>query len=109
MKHNRHVLILGGSSDIGVEVVKIFLKLNWEVTAQYHKNIKNLSILKNYGKLNLIKFNFADDKYLRSEKSITKKFNKKYDAVINLVGYIDNKSFEGTNLKSIFKFESLFS
>ena len=103
MKHNRHVLILGGSSDIGVEVVKIFLKLNWEVTAQYNKNIKNLSILKNYGKLNLIKSNFADDKYLRSEKSITKKFNKKYDSVINLVGYIDNKSFEGTNLKSIFK------
>lgn len=103
MKYNKHVLILGGSSDIGIEVVKIFLKLRWKVTAQYYKNKKNLSILKKYGKLNLIKFNFANDKYLVTEKLITKKFNKKYDSVINLVGYIDNKSFEDTNLKNILK------
>ena len=34
MKDSKHVLILGGSSDIGIEVVKIFLKLQWKVTAQ---------------------------------------------------------------------------
>ena len=49
MKYNKHVLILGGSSDIGIEVVKIFLRLKWEVTAQYFKNKKNLSILKSSG------------------------------------------------------------
>ena len=32
---------------------------------------------------------------------IRKKFNKKYDSVINLVGYVDNKGFENTNLNSI--------
>ena len=103
MKYNKHVLILGGSSDIGVEVIKVFLKLRWEVTAQYFKNKKNLSTLKSFGKLNLIKFNFANDKYFISEKLIKEKFNKNYDSVINLVGYIDNKSFEETNLKNILK------
>jgi NAD(P)-dependent dehydrogenase (short-subunit alcohol dehydrogenase family) len=103
MKYNKHVLILGGSSDIGIEVVKIFLRLKWEVTAQYFKNKKNLSILKSSGKLNLIKFNFANEKYLVSEKLIIKKFNKRYDSIINLVGYIDNKGFENTNLKNILK------
>jgi len=103
MKDSKHVLILGGSSDIGIEVVKIFLKLQWKVTAQYYKNKKNLSVLKNYKNLNLIKFNFANDKYLISEKLIIKKFNEKYDSVINLVGYVDNKGFENTNLKNILK------
>ena len=103
MKDSKHVLILGGSSDIGIEVVKIFLKLQWKVTAQYYKNKKNLLVLKNYKNLNLIKFNFANDKYLISEKLIIKKFNEKYDSVINLVGYVDNKGFENTNLKNILK------
>ena len=103
MKDSKHVLILGGSSDIGIEVVKIFLKLQWKVTAQYYKNKKNLSVLKNYKNLNLIKFNFANDKYLISEKLIIKKFNEKYDSIINLVGYVDNKGFENTNLKNILK------
>lgn len=103
MKNSKHVLVLGGSSDIGVEVIKIFLKLQWKVTAQYYKNKKNLGVLKNYKNLNLIQFNFANDKPLISEKLIAKKFNGKYDSVINLVGYIDNKGFENTNLKTILK------
>ena len=32
-----------------------------------------------------------------------KKFRGRYDSIINLVGYIDNKSFETTNLNSILK------
>ena len=37
----KRVLILGGSSDIGVEVVKTFLKSNWEVNAHFFKNKKD--------------------------------------------------------------------
>ncbi len=103
MKHNKHVLILGGSSDIGIEVIKIFLKLNWVVTAHFFKNKKKLLALKGFGKLNLVQFNFANEKFLVSEKLIIKKFNKKYDSIINLVGYIDNRGFENTNLKNILK------
>ena len=46
----KHILILGGSSDIGIEVVKKFLKLNWEVTAHCSKNKKKLEFLKKTSK-----------------------------------------------------------
>jgi len=100
----KHVLILGGSSDIGIEVVKNFLNLNWLVTAQLFKNKKKLEFLKKDSKdLKLIKFNFLTYKNEQIEKKIKKEFNGKYDSIINLIGYVDNKSFENTNLKSIFK------
>ena len=41
----KKVLILGGSSDIGVEVVKNFLGLNWAVVAHFSENKKNLQKL----------------------------------------------------------------
>ena len=40
----KHVLILGGSSDIGIEVLKQFFKIGWKVTAHCSKNKKNLKI-----------------------------------------------------------------
>ena len=98
----KHILILGGSSDIGIEVVKNFLKINWSVTAQFNKNKKKLEFLKKKSQnLNLIKFDFSNSKNLYIEKKISKRFNRKYDSIINLIGYVDNKSFENTNLKSI--------
>ena len=42
MNKKKHVLILGGSSDIGAEVIKDFLSLNWNVTAHFNKNSKKL-------------------------------------------------------------------
>ena len=100
----RHVLILGGSSDIGIEVVKNFLDLKWNITAHFFRNKKKLEKLKkNTSKLNIIKFNFANYKNPNIEKLVTKKFNGKYDAIINLIGYVDKKGFENTNLNSILK------
>ena len=100
----KHVLILGGSSDIGIEVVKNFLGIKWKVTAHFFKNKKRLENLRKISKnLNMIEFNFANNNNSNIEKLITKKFNGKYDSIINLVGYIDNKGFENTNLKSILK------
>ena len=37
----KHVLILGGSSDIGIEVIKNFIALNWKITAHFSKNKHN--------------------------------------------------------------------
>ena len=34
---------------------------------------------------------------------MAKKFNGKYDSIINLIGYVDNKGFENTNLSSILR------
>ena len=100
---DKHVLILGGSSDIGIEVIKIFLDLNWKISAHFNRNSKNLNILKKKSNnLNLIKFDFTKNN-AKIESLIKNKFKDKYDAIINLVGYIDNIGFENTNLKSIVK------
>ena len=103
-KKKKNVLILGGSSDIGLEVTKFFLKLQWNVTAHYSKNKKTLETLKKYSQnLNMIKFDFVNYNNFSIEKLIAKKFNGKYHSIINLVGYTDLKGFENTNLKSILK------
>ena len=109
MKNKRkHVLILGGSSDIGIEVVKNFLWLKWEVTAHFNKNKKRLEILKKGSKnLNIVKLNFTPHKNLNIEKLLIKKFNGRYDSVINLVGYIDNIGYRNTNFKSIWQTVSI--
>ena len=100
----KHVLVLGGSSDIGIEVVKNFLQLKWKVTTHYFKNKKKLAILKKGSRqLNLVKLNFASHSNFNIEKLITKKFNEKYDSIINLIGYVDNKGFENTDLNSILR------
>lgn len=99
----KNVLILGGSSDIGIEVIKIFLKLNWNVSAHYFKNKTKLNLLKKKSKnLNLIKLDFSKANP-RIEILIKKNFKDKYDSIINLIGYIDNKGYENTNLKSMTK------
>ena len=99
----KHVLILGGSSDIGIEVIKIFLKLNWNVSAHYFRNKTKLNLLKKKSKnLNLIKLDFSKANP-KVEILIKKNFKDKYDSIINLIGYIDNIGYENTNLKSITK------
>ena len=39
------VLILGGSSDIGIETTKLFLNKGWEVTSHYSKSKNKLKKL----------------------------------------------------------------
>ena len=69
----KNVLILGGSSDIGIEVVKNFLELKWKVTAHFFKNKKRLENLRKISKnLNMIEFNFANYNNSNIEKLITK-------------------------------------
>ena len=100
----KHILILGASSDIGIEVVKNFLRLKWEVTAHFYKNKKRLETLKKGSKnLNFIKLDFKPHKNSNIEKLIIKKFNGRYDSVINLVGYVDNIGFQNTNFKTIWQ------
>ena len=42
----KKILILGASSDIGIQVVKKFLKKNWHVIAHSNKNNKKLGKIK---------------------------------------------------------------
>ncbi|MDB9820187.1 SDR family oxidoreductase [Candidatus Pelagibacter sp.] len=94
----KKVLILGGSSDIGLELLKKFLEKEiYKIDLHYNSNIKNFKHLKN--KCNLIKADLSASNY----KNTLKKFSKNYDIIVNLVGYINNKSFEKFTIKSLEK------
>jgi 3-oxoacyl-[acyl-carrier protein] reductase len=87
----KKVLILGGSSDIGVELSKLFIKKGWSVTVHYSGN--NLNFFKKFknNKIQYLKMNFLTIRNFKKNLSIFTK--EKYDSVINLIGYINNKSF----------------
>ena len=96
------VLILGGSSDIGLSVIEIFLKKKWKVIAQF--NNKRINLKKyNYSikDLTCIKCNFDNEKDVKNLLKKTK--NKNISSCINLIGYIDNVSYEQFNIKNLIK------
>jgi len=94
----KKILILGGNSDIGIEVAKNFLNEKiYDLNIHYNSNIKNLKKLK--FKCRFIKSNFSD----HNQEKILKKFNNNYDIIINLVGHISNQSFENFKIKEFFK------
>lgn len=94
----KKVLILGGSSDIGIELTKKFLdKKIYSVHLHYNSNSKVIKNFKN--KCKLIKVDLSGS----NEKNILTKFNNDYDIIINLVGYISGKSFELFTIKSLEK------
>ena len=97
-KNKKKILILGGSSDIGIEVVKIFLKKNWEIYAHCNNNSKKLRDLK-HKDVKIIKINFLIENK-KVEKKISKLTKLKCDAFLNLNGFIDNKSFQSFNLEN---------
>jgi len=95
------VLVLGGSSDIGIAVIRKLLKKNYDVTAHFSSNNKNLK--KKFKNINLIKVNFSSISSKNINSTINKKKLNNFNYIINLVGYIDNKSFLETNLASMIK------
>ena len=105
MRNLKHrILILGGSSDIGIELINFFLNNNYLVDSHYNENsLKLKKIQKKNSNLKLIKINFDRVDSKNYEKVIKKFFNNKYTSYINLIGYTDNLSFEKTNLSSLSK------
>ena len=97
-KINKHVLILGASSDIGIDVIKLFIKSDWKVSAHYSSNNYNLKKIRSK-KLKIIQFNFLN-RSQNTEKKLLKTFNDNYDSIINLIGFVDNKSFQNFDLQS---------
>ena len=89
----KNILILGGSSEIGINLISKLLKKNLNIFAHYSTKSKNLKSYKNK-KLKLIRLNFDAINNKNVNNKLKKKFNFKYDVIINLIGYIDKKSFE---------------
>ena len=94
----KNVLILGGSSDIGIELTKKFLNEKiYTISLHYNTNSKILKNLKY--KCKLIRADLSNS----NEKNIIKNFKNNYDIIINLVGYISRNSFEIFTIKSLEK------
>ncbi len=97
MKNN--ILILGASSDIGIEITKHFLFKGKKIFAHYSNNKSKLNILKKKYKnnLELIKYSVDLDDSSINDNEIKKIFNLDVCSVINLIGFTDNKSFINTS------------
>ena len=102
MNKLKKILILGASSDIGIKLVEDLLSRNWLVYAHCSNNRKVLIKLK-HKNLKIIKLNFEKI----NEKNYLKKFNIfftiKYEAFVNLIGFVDKVSLKKTNLRTLFK------
>lgn len=101
MKFKKKVFILGASSDIGIEIMKIYLKNNFEILAHYNKGSKNFfNFVEKNKKIKLIKFNF-----LTSTKNIEKFSNKKifksFDVFINASAFLREIDYKKIKLKDI--------
>jgi len=105
MNKRRRILILGASSDIGIDTVKIYLNKGWSVTAHYFSNKNKLDKLKKiYGsQLSFFQFNFLKvinlEKYIKKNKS----FFNKFDAYISLTGYFNFIKFENFKVKDFYQ------
>ena len=85
---NMKVFILGASSDIGVEVCRIFLSNGWSVLAHYRNMRKELQSLSSdyQNSIEFLKMNFGDTK---TTEKVLIDFRNKYldcDSFINCAG-----------------------
>ena len=93
----KRILILGGSSDIAESLVAKINEKKYDVFLHYNSNkpkIKNK-------KIRLIKQNFIALSNPKI-KNILKKF-KNFEIIINLLGYIDNKTYKNATYNDIIK------
>ena len=99
----KQVFILGASSDIGIETVKIFLSNNWNVIAHFNDNAKNLKILqsKNKNRIKLLKINFKHIKKATKVMNNNKKIFKNIISFVSLIGYLKTSSSKKINFESI--------
>ena len=104
MKNNnftKKILILGASSDIGVRVVKMFLKNNWKVIGHYNKNNKELSSIKNQN-LNTFKLDLSDIIKVENYLIENKKNLNQVDSFISLTGFLKLSNYQKFNIKDFY-------
>ena len=100
MKKNRKVFILGASSDIGLSIMNIYHRKNYEILAHYNMGNKKFFEYTKNKKIKTIKFNF-----LTSSKQIhnfaKRKDFKNCNILINASAYIKEISFKNVKIKDI--------
>ena len=97
---NKKVLILGASSEIGIEIMKMYLKKNYKIIAHYNKGDKNFFHYTKNSKVEKIKFNFLT-KIENIDKFSKSKLFKNCDILINALGRIKELDYKKINSKEI--------
>jgi 3-oxoacyl-[acyl-carrier protein] reductase len=93
----KKILILGGNSDIGLELLNNFLNdKNFLIHIHYSKKISQKIAKK---EIKLIKKDLSKI----DSKNLNKYFDSNYDIIVNLVGYVSNQSFSNFSIKEIQK------
>lgn len=96
----KKVLILGASSDIGIEIIKIYLKNNFDVIAHYNNgNNKFFSFIKKE-KIKKIKFNFLTN-FKKIDTFSKKKIFTNCSVLINSLAMIKERDYEKINSMDI--------
>ena len=93
----KRILILGGSSDISKGLIKNIDLDKYDLFLHYNKN-KPQNLSKQIG---LIKKDFTLLNVKNSNRLLKNVYS--YDIIINLIGYIDNKSYLESNYQSLIK------
>ena len=97
--NKRKILILGGSSDIGLSLIRELLKQNnLEIYAHCFSKIKNLKIFKSK-KIKIIKCNFSKVEDKNFSKIFKNILNKEFDYFVNLTGFINKSNFSNFKIK----------
>lgn len=105
MKKNKKVFILGASSDIGMSIMQIYQKNNFDILAHYNQGNKNFFEYTKKNKIKIIRFNFISSKK-KIKKFIEKKNIQGSDVLINALADLKEVLFEKINidhLEKIFK------
>ena len=106
MKNNKKdfkkkVFILGASSDIGISLIEIYLKNNYNIIAHYNKGNKNFfNLLKKNKNISPVKFDFSNN--LKKISNFCKKrlfYN--CDVFINAAAVIKENSYYKNSAKDI--------
>ena len=93
----KNILIIGASSDIGCELVKILDKNQFNLTATYNKN-KKFKKKKNFYELDL-----SNDESVSRFLDNQKKKKIKFDNIISLNGKIYSKNLEQLSYQEIYQ------
>ena len=93
----KKILILGGNSDIGLQLLKNLANdENFKIHVHYNKKFSKKKIQEN---IKLIKKDLSKI----NSKNLNKVFDNNYDIIVNLVGYVSKQSFSNFSIKEVQK------
>lgn len=93
----KKILILGGSSDIGTNLIEKLNDRRFDIYLHYNK--KKPKFLKK--KVKFVKKNFSITKFINKNSELNR--FKNFHIIVNLVGFIDNKTYFNSSHTSIVK------